>query len=63
MTVRERAELQRVARRELESLIKRSVLDGPVATLLGKVEDGLDHWLSFNSQEFGTTDFVHETGG
>jgi transposase len=47
VTVRKRAELQRVARRELESLIKRSVPDGPVATLLGKVEDGLDHWLTF----------------
>ncbi|MDV7351366.1 IS66 family transposase [Halorubrum distributum] len=43
----ERAELQRVARRELESLIDRSVPDGPVATLLGKIEGGLDHWLTF----------------
>ncbi|QWC20814.1 IS66 family transposase [Halorubrum sp. 2020YC2] len=42
-----RAELQRVARRELESLIDRSVPDGPVATLLGKIEGGLDHWLTF----------------
>jgi len=33
LTVRERAELQRVARRELESLIEQSVPDGPVATL------------------------------
>jgi len=40
-------ELQRVARRELESLIERSVPDGPVATLLGKIEGGLDHWLTF----------------
>ena len=47
MTVRERAELQRVAQRELESLIERSVSDGPVATLLGKIEGGLDHWLTF----------------
>ena len=47
LTVRERAELQRVARRELESLIERSVPDGPVATLLGKIEGGLDHWLTF----------------
>jgi len=47
LTVRERAELQRVARRELESLIEQSVPDGPVATLLGKIEGGLDHWLTF----------------
>ncbi|WP_434523061.1 IS66 family transposase [Halorubrum sp. AS12] len=44
---RERADLQRVARRGLESLIDRSVPDGPVATLLGKIEGGLDHWLTF----------------
>jgi len=36
LTARERVELQRVARRELESLIERSVSDGPVATLLGE---------------------------
>jgi transposase len=47
LTVRKRAELQRVARRELESLIERSVPDGPVATLLRKIEGGLDHWLTF----------------
>jgi len=47
LTVRERAELQRVAQRELESLIERSVSDGPVATLLGKIEGVLDHWLTF----------------
>jgi transposase len=47
LTIRERAELQRVARRELESLIERSVPDGPVATLLRKIEGGLDHWLTF----------------
>jgi transposase len=45
--LRERAALQRVARRELESLIEQSVPDGPVATLLGKIEGGLDHWLTF----------------
>ena len=33
-------------RRELESLIERSVSDGPVATLLGKIEGVLDHWLT-----------------
>ncbi|WP_434530227.1 IS66 family transposase (plasmid) [Haloarcula sp. NS06] len=47
LTLRERAELQRVARRELESLIERSVPDGPVATLIRKIEGGLDHWLTF----------------
>nr|WP_254838669.1 IS66 family transposase [Natronomonas marina] len=47
LSIRERAELQCVARRELESLIERSVPDGPVATLLGKIEGGLDHWLTF----------------
>ncbi|MDS0223854.1 IS66 family transposase [Haloarcula sp. S1AR25-5A] len=47
LTIRKRAELQRVARRELESLVERPVPDGPVATLLGKIEGGLDHWLTF----------------
>jgi transposase len=47
LTVRERAELQRVARRELESLIERSVPDGPMVTLLRKIEGGLDYWLTF----------------
>ena len=47
LTICERAELQRVARRELESLIERSVPDGPVATLIRKIEGGLDHWLTF----------------
>jgi transposase len=47
LTLHERAELQRIARRELEALIERSVPDGPVATLLGKIEGGLDHWLTF----------------
>jgi len=44
---RERADLQCVARREVESLIDRSVPVGPVATLLGKIEGGLDYWLTF----------------
>jgi len=47
LTIRERAKLQRVARRELESLIEQSVPDGPVATLIRKIEGGLDHWLTF----------------
>jgi hypothetical protein len=36
-----------VARKKIESLIERSVPDGPVATLLGKIKRGLDHWLTF----------------
>lgn len=47
MIVRERAEIRRVAWREFELLIERSVLDGPAATLLGKTEGDLDHWLTF----------------
>jgi hypothetical protein len=44
LTLREQAELQRVARRELESLIEQFVPDGSLATLLGKIEGGLNHW-------------------
>jgi transposase len=44
---RHRKRMQKSARRELERLVDRSVDDGPVATLLGKIEGGLDHWLSF----------------
>jgi transposase len=39
--------MQELARRELERLTEHSVSDGPVATLLGKIEGGLDHWLTF----------------
>ena len=47
MTLRERAEMHRSAQRTLETLVERSVTDESVATLLGKVEGGLDHWLTF----------------
>jgi len=46
MTICERAELQRVERRELELLIERPAPDGPVPTLLGKIEGSLDQWLT-----------------
>src|SRR5699024_12250797 len=39
--------MQESARTGLEALVDRSVSDGPVATLLGKIEGGLDHWLPF----------------
>ena len=44
---RERAEMHRSAQAGLRSVVERSVPDGPVATLLGKIEGGLDHWLTF----------------
>nr|WP_152422271.1 IS66 family transposase [Haloarcula californiae] len=47
LSPRERAEVHRIGRRGLEKIIDRSVPDGPVATLLGKLEGGLDHWLTF----------------
>jgi transposase len=43
----ERAQMHRAARKELETLVERSVSDEPVATLLGKIEGGIDHWLTF----------------
>lgn len=46
-TPRERAEMHRSAQASLQSLVERSVDEGPVATLLGKIEGGLDHWLTF----------------
>lgn len=49
-TRRERAEIQRMMRRELESLIERSVLDGPGAALLRKVKGDLYHRLIFVSE-------------
>jgi hypothetical protein len=39
--------MHRAAQTGLTSLVERSVADGPVATLLGKIEGGLDHWLTF----------------
>jgi transposase len=44
---RQRARMQESARTGLEALVDRSVTDGPVATLLGKIAGGLDHWLTF----------------
>ena len=44
---RERAQMHRSCQNGLRSLVERSVADGPVATLLGKIEGGLDHWLTF----------------
>jgi transposase len=46
-TDRERAQMHRVAQRGLETLVERSDTDGPVATLLGKIDGGIDHWLTF----------------
>ncbi|EMA56183.1 IS66 family transposase (plasmid) [Halococcus dombrowskii] len=44
---RQRTRMHESARKGLEELVNRSVSDGPVATLLGKIERGLDHWLPF----------------
>ena len=46
-TESQRTRMQELARRELERLTERSVSDRPVATLLGKIEGGLSHWLRF----------------
>jgi transposase len=46
-TDRERAEMHRSAQRSLDQLVQRSVTDEAVATLLGKIEGGIDHWLTF----------------
>ena len=43
----QRVQMQNVAQVSLETLVDRSVNDGPVATLLGKIEGGLDYWLTF----------------
>jgi transposase len=44
---RQRVQMKKLARTGLETLIGRSVNDRPVATLLGKIEGGLNHWLTF----------------
>ena len=44
---RERARMHHAAQSGLNSLVERSVADGPVATLLGKIKGGIDHWLTF----------------
>lgn len=46
-SARERARMHRAAQSGLESLVDRSVPDGPVATLLGKIGGGIGHWLTF----------------
>ncbi|SEP22926.1 Transposase [Halogranum amylolyticum] len=46
-TTRERAQMHRSSESGLRSLVERSVADEPVATLLGKIEGGIDHWLTF----------------
>jgi len=45
--LRERAQMHRACQNGLRSLIERSVTDETVATLLGKIEGGIDHWLTF----------------
>ena len=44
---RQRTRMQKLARKGLEALVDRSVSGGTVATLLGKIERVLDHWLPF----------------
>ncbi|MFC7198408.1 IS66 family transposase [Halospeciosus flavus] len=44
---RERAQMHRACQNGLRSLVERSVTDETVATLLGKIEGGIDHWLTF----------------
>ena len=39
--------MHHAAQTGLESLVERSVADDPVATLLGKIDGGIDHWLTF----------------
>ena len=39
--------MHRSCQNGLRSLVERSVTDEPVATLLGKIEGGIDHWLTF----------------
>ena len=46
-SLRERAQMHRSCQNGLRSLLERSVTDEPVATLLGKIEGGIDHWLTF----------------
>jgi len=46
-TESQRTQMRDSAQKGLEALVDRSVTDGPVATLLTKIERGLDHWLTF----------------
>ncbi len=44
---RERAQMHRSCQNGLRSLVERSVTTESVVTLLGKIEGGIDHWLTF----------------
>jgi hypothetical protein len=44
---RERAQMHRSSQNGLNSLVTCSATDDPVATLLGKIKGGIDHWLTF----------------
>jgi len=46
-SLRERAQMHRACQNGLRSLVERSVTDETVATLLGKIEGGINHWLTF----------------
>lgn len=46
-STREKAQMHRSCQNGLRSLVERSVDDESVATLLGKIEGGIDHWLTF----------------
>jgi len=46
-TNRGRAHIHRTAQRGLRTLVERSEPDGPVATLCGKTDGRIDHWLDF----------------
>ncbi len=39
--------MHRLSQNGLKSLVTRSATDEPVATLLGKIKGGTDHWLTF----------------
>ena len=61
-SLRERAQMHRSCQNGLRSLVKRSVTDGTVATLLGKIEGGIDHWLTFvNEPAVSPTNNAAET--
>jgi len=46
-SLRERAQMHRSSQNGLKSLVRCSATDDPVATLLGKIKGGIDHWLTF----------------
>mgnify|MGYP000621355671 FL=1 len=47
LSTRERAQMHRSSQAGLRSLVERSVANEPVATLLGKIKGGINHWLTF----------------